>query len=71
MTRYTRSLPDVWTSPRPHSDASQRLHHYGPLEPMAYPTPYLDAKRGTIRLTALCIGTIGLAVLAMVAGGVL
>lgn len=23
-----------WTNPRPHTDESLRLHHYGPLEPM-------------------------------------
>ncbi len=27
--------PDTWSSPRPHTDASLRLMHYGPIEPMA------------------------------------
>ena len=71
MTRYTRSLPDVWTSPRPHSDASQRFHHYGPLEPMDCPSVMAAHWREIAGTAALCIGTLGLAVLAMIAGGVL
>ena len=71
MTRYTRSLPDVWTSPRPHSDASQRFHHYGPLEPMAYPSVLAAHWREIAGTIALVAGVLVAAVLAMVAGGVL
>lgn len=32
MSRSFRSSrPDSWTSPRPHTDASHRLHAYGPV----------------------------------------
>ena len=57
------SRPDTWSSPRPHTDASLRLHHYGPIEPMA------AAKRGTIRLALLCAGLFVAGVVAVVAYG--
>jgi hypothetical protein len=31
---YRSSLPDAWVIPRPHTDASQRLHTYGKIQPM-------------------------------------
>lgn len=34
---YRSSAPDRWTLPRPHSDASSRLHKFGPLMPMDEP----------------------------------
>ena len=49
------SRPDTWSSPRPHTDASLRLHHYGPIEPMAADWA-TASKRGTLRLTALVAG---------------
>lgn len=32
----TSSAPCAWVLPRPHTDASQRLHTYGPVQPMEY-----------------------------------
>lgn len=36
MSRHVASNPRAWVQPRPHTDASQRLHTYGPIEPMNY-----------------------------------
>ena len=35
---YRSSKPDHWTSPRPHTDASLRLHHHGKIQPMEQPS---------------------------------
>lgn len=54
MSRYTTtsSRPNEWVRPRPHRDASQRLHTSGPLQSMDRPpSPY----RGTIRLVLLLV----------------
>lgn len=46
--RFTSSKPAHWVSPKPHTDAGLRHHHYGKIEPMDdAPNP----RRGTIRLT--------------------
>lgn len=38
-SRFTSSRPDRWVQPRPHTDASQRLLTYGPIQPMQDDTP--------------------------------
>lgn len=35
MNRHS-SAPDTWTLPRPHRDASTRMHKHGPVLPMEY-----------------------------------
>lgn len=31
------SRPNEWFAPRPHRDASQRYHTYGPIQPLREP----------------------------------
>lgn len=31
---FRSSKPPHWISPRPHTDAHQRYHTYGPIQPM-------------------------------------
>lgn len=38
--RYISSRPDQWTMPRPHRDASSRMHTFGPIEPMDGRVPF-------------------------------
>lgn len=33
----TKSKPDQWTLPRPHTDASLRFWKHGPIQPMEEP----------------------------------
>lgn len=35
--RYHGSRSNNWFEPRPHRDASQRYHTYGPIQPMDQP----------------------------------
>jgi hypothetical protein len=39
MTAYSyhSSRPTEWIAPRPHRDAHQRYHTYGPIQPMREP----------------------------------
>ena len=69
MTRHTTTGANHWTSRVRGTDAD-RQHAHGPLEPMACPSVLAAHWREIAGTIALCIGTLGLAVLAMVAGGV-
>lgn len=55
----TSSRPDAWTHPRPHTDENQRLHTYGPVQPMEY-----DDTGSPVLLWAIGGAFVALAILA-------
>ena len=61
--QYRSSQPAHWDSPRPHTDASQRFHAYGPIVPMQ-PDCGLRTWVRALGIAVLCAGLVVAVVLA-------
>ncbi len=55
---FRTSAPDAWVRPRAHRDASQRLHHFGPIVPLPAPSLWRANWPGIVGTAALSGATL-------------